>query len=632
MLLETSRRVPGAKSYLFTDPIAVIEPRDADSLQEMFARIDAETARGRWIAGYVAYEAGYALEPKLAPMQSNGERLAWIAIFDSAQIFDHATPGEWERSEAQDAITETIPGLNETPESYALKLQQVHAWIEAGDTYQANLTMEAAWPASDGQAIYQAAMAAQPVEYGAWLRLGNGEEILSASPELFFQRDGRSIRTRPMKGTAARGRWAEEDEQRAAWLAGDEKNRAENLMIVDLLRSDLGRICEMGSVQVERLFAVESFPTVLQMTSDVLGSLRPALSTADIFRALFPSGSIVGAPKIHTMELLHQLEQRIRGAYTGAIGFQGPQQKSVWSVAIRTMHLRSGKARMGIGSGLVWDSNATDEWQECRTKLAFLQRRSEPFDLIETLLWDRQYERLEAHIARIKHSSDYFDRPFDEDAMRGALQNATRAFACGGRWRVRLLMDAAGTFRVTATELQEEPDHGLRILLMHKRTDPDDVFFFHKTTRRKLYDGALEQARAIGCSDALFCNRSGEITEGAIHNVFVKMRGEMRTPPIACGLLPGVFRAEWMRSRSATEQRLTVDDLRQAQSVTMTNSVRGARWVREILIEDEAGRISPLWQAKINVPELPNKSSLTGTAQHSTTLIDSNNLAKKSTC
>jgi para-aminobenzoate synthetase/4-amino-4-deoxychorismate lyase len=604
VLLETSLRVPGAKSYLFTDPVELFTPRNAVDLHTLFTRIDEETAGRRWAAGYIAYEAGYALEPRLARLQSNSEPLGWIGIFDSVQIFDHTSPGEWEQHDATNPITPKLPKLSETPESYAGKVQQIREWIAAGDTYQANLTMQASWETSqssdNAHAIYESAMAAQPVEYGAWIRLGNGEEILSASPELFFRRNGHAIRTSPMKGTALRGRWPQEDEQQAAWLASDEKNRAENLMIVDLLRNDLGRICQMGSIHVERLFNIERFPTVLQMTSDITGTLRPGLTTAEIFRALFPSGSIVGAPKIRTMELLHQLEQRPRGVYTGAIGFAGPGHQSTWSVAIRTIHLRNNQASMGVGSGLVWDSNATGEFAECKTKLAFVQRSSQPFDLIETMLWDKRFERLEAHITRIRNSAAYFNRPLDEStesAMRDALQTATRAFACGGRWRVRLLMDASGAFHITTTELHEEPYNSLRILLVNQRTDSRDPFLFHKTTRRKLYNDALQQAQAIGCADALFCNQHGEITEGAIHNIFLHIDGHCITPPITSGLLPGVFRAEWMRGQSATERTLTIDDLRHAQFITITNSVRGARSVREVLIEDATGRIAELWRA-----------------------------------
>lgn len=625
VLLETSRRVPGARSYLFTNPIAILEPSDAAGLKQALARIDRETARGRWAAGYLAYEAGYALEPRLAPLLGNDQspagRLAWIGIFDAVKVFEHTALGEPESEQAAQVmpkpaagpITHAAPALSEAPESYARKVKQVHAWIAAGDTYQANLTVEATWqassPADGGRAIYEAAMAAQPVEYGAWLRLGNGEEILSASPELFFAREGSAVRTRPMKGTAARGRWAEEDARNALWLAQDEKNRAENVMIVDLLRSDLGRICEMGSVHVERLFAVERFPTLLQMTSQVTGTLRAGLGSAEIFKALFPSGSIVGAPKIRTMELLHDLEQRRRGVYTGAIGFQGPADRSAWSVAIRTMHLRDGQVTMGVGSGIVWDSKAHEEWKECQTKLLFLTRRNEPFALIETLLWDERYQRLEAHRARMQGSAEYFDRPFDEVAMRSALQDAARAFAGGGRWRVRLLLDAAGVFRTTATELHAEPGDGLRLLLLPEPTDPDDLFFFHKTTRRQLYDDGLQRARAAGCDDALFCNRNGEITEGAIHNLFLEIDGRQFTPPIACGLLPGVFRAEWLRSGVATERALTLRDLHQAQSVTVTNSVRGARHVREIRQADAWGRVTLLWQAEQSAAALRGQPS-----------------------
>ncbi len=595
VLLETSRRSPEAKSYLFVNPIAVWEPRTAAELRAMFKRMDEETARGRWVAGYLTYEAGYALEPKLAPLHTDGPRMAWMGVFDAVITFDHTSAGTWETHGSVHAITEVVPKLSDTPESYTHKVQQVHEWIAAGETYQANLTMETCWPASSGRAMYDAAMAAQPVEYGAWLRLGTDEEIISASPELFFGRNGSTVQTRPMKGTATRGRWPEEDEQKAAWLAADEKNCAENLMIVDLLRNDLGRLCEMGSVRVDRMFTVERFPTLLQMTSEVSGELRSGVGSEEIFRALFPCGSIVGAPKIRTMELLHKLEQRRRGVYTGAIGWQGPGHKSTWSVAIRTIHLRKGEARMGVGSGIVWDSVAEDEFDECRTKCAFLHRQAEPFELIETMLWDGRLMRLDRHVARMERSATYFDIPFDEAEMRATLEGVTCTLEAGRRWRVRITMAADGIFNVTTAQLQKQLQHQARVLLVYERTSAQDIFLFHKTTRRKLYDRALDRARAMGCVDALFCDLRGDVTEGAIHNVFVNIDDEFVTPPLSCGVLPGVVRAEWMELRLATERRITMNDLRNARAIVLTNSVQGAVQVSEIVVESGPGCITQIW-------------------------------------
>lgn len=603
VLLETSRAAPDARSYLFTDPIELLEPRTPEELFELFDRIDAETKRGRWIAGFIPYEAGYVFEPKLTTLLSPYDQpLAWIGIFDSVQIFHHSSEGNWSDTAVNvPAIAAEPPTLSETPLTYTRKVQQVRDWIASGEAYQANLTMQAQWSGTGGTAVYDAAMAAQPVEYGAWLRLGEGEEVISASPELFFRRVGNSMLTRPMKGTATRGRWLEEDTRKAAWLRTDEKNRSENLMIVDLLRNDLGRICELGSVHVERMFAVDTFPTVLQMTSDIRGTLRPEIGSGDIFRALFPSGSIVGAPKIRTMQLLHTLEKRRRGVYTGAIGCQGPQQVGTWSVAIRTIHLRNGECRMGVGSGIVWESNAASEFEECRAKCSFLARKSEPFELIETLLWDGEFARLAAHISRIQKSATFFDIPFDEDAMRGSLRKSVQSLDSRRRWRVRLTMTASGAFKVTSAELLDLPTRNLRLLLVDENTAPEDTFLFHKTTHRKQYDQAFERASKMGFIDALFCNIDGELTECATHNIFVRIGGNLLTPPLTCGLLAGVLREELLQGGLATERRLRRADLQQAQSIVLTNSVRGAREVFEVSVESEKSGETLLWRAGCNV-------------------------------
>lgn len=579
VLLESSQRTPGAKSLLFTNPVAILEPRTPQALHEALRRIEEETARGRWVAGYVAYEAGFALEPKLLPLlPSEGERLAWLGIFadcEQHEPADDARDESWATAAEPIACSPLHPSV--TADEYASQVRQVHAWIAAGDSYQANLTMPVQFDVRGEAEAFAAAMAAQPVDFGAWLRLGDGEAIVSASPELFFQRSDRSILTRPMKGTAPRGRWLQEDQERAAALALDAKNRAENVMIVDLLRNDLGRVCEPGSIQAERLFHVETLPTLLQMTSEVRGTLRDGVGTAEIFQALFPSGSIVGAPKLRTLQLLHGLEGRARGVYTGAIGYQGPGGEAAWSVAIRTMHLHGNRATMGVGSGIVADSDAAGEFAECQAKAAFVTRQNTDFQLIETLLWHDGYTLIDEHLKRLGESAAYFRFRFDRDEVLASLRYAARPLPAGIRHRVRLLLHRDGHVQVASTMLPEEPTGPFRLLVLKQPVHSQDVFLFHKTTRRQVYDDAHRRATERGCLDALLLNERGEVTEGGIYNVFCKLDGEMVTPPVACGVLPGVFRETWLRNGTAREQVLRLEDVLRADEVWATNSVRGPK-------------------------------------------------------
>jgi len=363
---------------LFRSPERAISAVSATEVLEALNAVDEAVAEGFHVAGYLAYEAGYALEPTLSGLLSDcgDEPLLWMGCYREPLIAEFRRPA-WNAS--QPAVSGTIQtSLSLTLEDYGRKLQRIRELIAAGDTYQANLTMDTILQTNESPlALYERLLRAQPVSYAAILHPSRDWHVLSLSPELFFAGEGRRIRTKPMKGTAPRGADLDEDRDNAAWLAADEKNRSENLMIVDLLRSDLGRLCEMGSIQVTNLFEVERFPSVLQMTSTVEGVLPDGISYSSIFQALFPSGSIVGAPKINTMRLLHGFEGRPRGVYTGAIGSIAPDSRAEFNVAIRTVSLRGQTARMGVGSGIVYDSEPVSEYEECRTKTLFLRDESE---------------------------------------------------------------------------------------------------------------------------------------------------------------------------------------------------------------------------------------------------------------
>jgi len=552
--------LPGASSYLFRNPVETITASTAEELEDLLQRIDHAVAKGFYAAGCIAYEAGYALEPSLRRLLSP-QPLAWFGLYKDRESFTYQT------EPSQIAIED--PAITMPASTFADKVARIRQHIEHGDTYQLNLTTKLEWSyAAPPEALLHHILAAQPVEFGSFLNLGS-RQILSASPELFFRREGSRITTRPMKGTVQRGRTLEEDRERMAWLATDEKNRAENLMIVDLLRNDLGRICTTGSVHVDKLFEVERYSTLHQMTSTIHGDLRPGLGYADIFRALFPSGSIVGAPKIKTMELIHSLEEEPRGAYTGCIGFIAPGDEACFSVAIRTITLEGGHATMGIGAGITYDSDAAAEYEETRLKGAFLQQDAQPFQLIETMLWDgSRLHFLGEHLARLQQSATYFDFACNADALRHALQQKVQDLS--GTYRIRVLCDRASGFTIESAPIHLE-DQPIRVILSSIRTRSGDLFLQHKTTRRKLYDEQLRLARERGFDEVLFLNEDSNITEGAITNFFVERDGKLFTPPLADGVLPGVLRAHL----HPEERSLKMDDLLPTDRLYLGNSVRG---------------------------------------------------------
>jgi len=586
-------------SRLFTAPDRILIASHPAELAALFSEVERAVAAGLYAAGYFSYECAAFFEPKLAASLRAGpasEPLAWIGIYSSPQIFDHQTgqlhntgkealcPVLFASSSGKSGKAHPLdcaPDLTE-PE-YVQRIQAIHELIRSGDVYQLNFTVPLRCRAPGSPAaLYEALRSRQPAPYGAFLHTQPGRHILSFSPELFFRIDaegeGRRITTRPMKGTAARGRTTQEDDAQAAWLAHDPKNRAENVMIVDLLRNDLGRICQFGSVQVQDLFAVERYPTLWQMTSTVSGQLRPDANFEQIFRALFPCGSVTGAPKIRAIQLLAQLEQQPRGVYTGAIGFFS-QEETVFNVAIRTLTLHEGQGVLGIGSGIVIDSDPAAEFEECLLKAAFLTgSATTAFSLVETLLWQGRYPLLDLHLDRLQDSARYFAYPFDRVATQSALESYGNSLEPESAHKVRLLLDANGSLHITAEPIPEPNLQPLRIRIAAERTDPADPMYFHKTTRRPVYAQALEAARAAGYDDVLFLNQRGEVTEAAIHNVFIEKDGRLLTPPAACGLLPGVHRRHVLATNpNAEECVLRLDDLRHADRVYLSNAVRGLR-------------------------------------------------------
>jgi len=588
VLLETSRfDAENGRSFVFLGAVRTISAWRLDEIPELFQQVEAALATGLYVAGFVGYECGYHFERFAGIDVEAGELpLAWFGVYREPVVFDHVQGcfvGDVSLSEAAVELPEQFVdavALEISEEDYCAKIRRVKEYIRAGETYQVNFTDRVCVETGvSAAAAFGALVRQQPVAYAALLHIA-GQHVLSLSPELFFRREQSRIVTRPMKGTMRRGLDCAEDRAAVVRLRNDEKNRAEHVMIVDLLRNDLGRICEMGSVRVEELFSVERYETLLQMTSTVSGRLRGGLSYYEIFKGMFPSGSITGAPKIRTMEIIHELERGPRGVYTGAIGYMAPDGTAAFNVAIRTLVMKDGEARMGVGGGIVADSEPMEEYRECLLKAAFLARRRHDFQLIETLLWEGNYFLLEMHLERMEASADYFNFLWDRETVVGRLEEVEKGFQLGERYRVRMLLDEAGEVTVAAVKLSAEALMG-RVRLSMERTSSADVFLRHKTTRRELYEREFAAARAEGFDEVIFRNERGEVTEGAISNVFVRRAGRLLTPSLRCGVLPGVLRRHLLESDvSAEECVLTVEDLESAEAVFLGNSVRGLREVR----------------------------------------------------
>ncbi len=552
---------------LYENPVEIITVTHPDDLAAGFDRLAKAQKDGLYLAGFFSYELGLLLETKLTPLfaAGEGEPLLQFGVFETVSEVAPALDGFAH-------ITSLTPGWKLS--EYSRRFHKIMRAIQDGDVYQVNLTfpMHGRYEGT-ALALYESLKEAQPVSYGGVIALG-GKEIISLSPELFFEHAEGTLRMRPMKGTIKRGQTQDEDKALKTLLAQDAKNKAENLMIVDLLRNDLSRLAKPGSVTVTDLFRLETYPSLHTMTSGIQAEVSN-LELPDLLTALFPCGSVTGAPKIRAMQIIDAVEAGQRGAYCGALGFMDPDGKCVFNVGIRTLTLtHQGHFIYPVGSGVVSGSQADDEYAECLLKARFL---TDAFALIETMGWHRQTGIMwkDLHLGRLQKSAQNLGFNYDKPTIETALHRATSGL--NGSQKIRILLHKDGTLTITPRPyIPAKPDQIMRLALSDKKVNSNDALLFHKTTRRQMFDRERAHLSAqSGCDEVLFFNEREEICEGSFTNIFIKQDGHLLTPPLSCGLLPGILRHVLLQNGEAKEAVLTREDLFKAENIYVGNSLRG---------------------------------------------------------
>ena len=568
--MKTVVRDAGSGGWRFFErPIDIIVAKTVNDVLPALLRVEEACLRHqRFAAGFLSYEAAPAFDPALETHTVDDFPLLWFGIYDRVDDLPLDDLGTVPGGERDEHWVTTV-----SKEEYKAVFERLQEWIRSGDTYQVNYTYRLRTRLrSDPFALFLRMANAQSPPFGAFVDTGDWA-ICSASPELFFHRSGVRVESRPMKGTAARGLWFEQDLEHARRLRESEKERAENVMIVDMVRNDLGRVARPGTVCVANLFDVERYPTVLQLTSTVTADTDASL--VDVMKALFPAASVTGAPKARTMEIISAVEASPRRIYTGTVGFVEPGGRAQFNVAIRTVLVNRAtrEAEYGIGGGIVADSLADDEWHESRIKARALAARPPSFDLLESMLWtpDAGYLLLGRHLKRLLQSSEYFGFRIDIVDVRDELERYAAALPAVPQ-RVRLVVSHRGAVAITSTA----HDVGMGfpdIALALDPIDPANPFLYHKTTNRDVYEHAV--ASRPGFTDVLLHNDRGEITESTIANVVVDIDGALVTPPLASGLLPGTLRAHLLDEGKIREEVITVQRLSEASQCYLVNSVRG---------------------------------------------------------
>jgi para-aminobenzoate synthetase/4-amino-4-deoxychorismate lyase len=573
------RSAPSGDWLFFHRPRQVLVARQVAEVLPLIRQLESDlVSEDEFAAGFISYEAAPGFDQALPVRPGGTLPLAWFGLYPPPQTIPALLTCQ--TGEAYRLTSAWAPSV--TRQEYQAAIREIKDYIARGDTYQVNYTyrLQAAFE-GDPLAYFIDLARAQEALYAAFIHTSDFT-ICSASPELFFSLQGERLSSRPMKGTAARGLTLAQDQERSAWLRNSAKNQAENVMIVDMVRNDIGKIARIGSVHVPELFSVEKYPTVWQMVSTVVGETDAGLG--EIFQALFPPASITGAPKRRTMQIISGLETSPRKVYTGCIGFIAPQRRAQFNVAIRTVLIdhASGRAEYGTGGGVTWDSTAQDEYEECQTKARILTARQPDFSLLETMRWTPGdgYFLLDLHLNRLGDSASYFSFPFDLAAVHRHLSELSDSFDCHAK-KVRLLLDRRGRITTQVEILPPQTDvKPLRVCFARTPVDLASPFLYHKTTHRQLYEEALRGSAPGTCppwDDVILWNDRGEVTEACNANIVVDIGGTHYTPPVHCGLLPGTYRA-WLLAQDQVKEKVILrEDLTRNQPIYLINSVRMQR-------------------------------------------------------
>ena len=548
---------------IFTDTIKELKTKDIKEVKHLLAEVEAYQNQGYYAVGYVSYEAAPAFETKFevidGPLMS--EYLLYFTIHETVQT--EPIPLTYKPTDLPKSWQELT-----SAEEYKAAIEQIHHHIRQGDTYQVNYTVQLQQNlTADPFAIYNRLVVEQNAHYNAFIQ-HDDVSIISISPELFFKKDGDRLTTRPMKGTTNRGLTTETDLKQAQWLAQDQKNRSENMMIVDLLRNDMNRISKIGSENVKRLCQVEQYSTVWQMTSTIETQLLPNSSLSDVFQALFPCGSITGAPKIATMEIINKVEKQPRGVYCGAIGILVPQGPSIFNVAIRTLQMEGTKAVYGVGGGITWDSKWEAEYEETKQKAAVLYRQNPRFDLISTgRVHQGKLLFLEEHMKRLQESSRYFDYPFNKEKVKKQVEDLCQSLDFDTDYRLKMSLAKDGELTFEHNQLTGLADDFCQARLVEQTYPLDSPYTYFKTSYRPHI--------SLGPHEQIYYNQKKELLETSIGNLVLKIEDQLYTPPIRLGLLNGIYRQNLIANNQVTERVLTLDNLKQAQAIYGCNAVRG---------------------------------------------------------
>jgi para-aminobenzoate synthetase / 4-amino-4-deoxychorismate lyase len=590
-ILDNNKKGSSNRSYLFAKPLKYCTARTPDEIEAKLAEVEACTGAGYHAAGYFSYELGYALNRRLLerlppdrdlPLFCVGIYQHRIEVEDEQLDAALQRLAEWKTSHIVDCR------LNMTQAQYLAQLERVQRHIFDGDTYQVNFTLKYKFRhAGSPIALYAELRKRQKVEYGAFLSFPDAT-ILSRSPELFVEKKGDRISTKPMKGTCKRGATPEQDRINFEFLSSDEKTRAENVMIVDLLRNDFSRISHRGSVKTTNLFEVQTYETLHQMVSTVSASVDERLPLVTLLKEIFPCGSITGAPKIRTMEIIRELESEPRGVYTGAIGFISPDNALSLNVPIRTLVLwPDGRGEMGVGSGIVYDSSPIAEYEECQLKGKFFTEGFAEFSLIECLLHDGGYRYLERHLARLRNSAEELAFALDADRLRADLLDREARMPPGPA-KVRITLEKNGEYRIEHIPVAKATGEAGKIIVSTDYTPSSrDWLLRHKTSARDFYRREYDKYHAAGYHDVIFVNELGQVTEGSYNNLFIRNDDVWYTPPVSCGLIPGIQRQNLLNSGDidAREKVLTIRDLHDADEIYLVNAIRGVRKVELEVVE-----------------------------------------------